>query len=99
MLEEHDREQMVRAGRWIATVPALGRKPGYHLDGLSSPFVPWSTIAERYVGAAGDPRKLKGFYNLVLGLPYEISGDAPSHEALMLRREYGLKRGHIPPKG
>jgi phage terminase large subunit GpA-like protein len=99
VIEEHDRGRMVRAGRWIATAPAPGRKPGFHLDGLSSPFVPWAKIAERYVGAAGDPRKLKGFFNLTLGLPFEMKGDAPSHEILMLRREEGLKRGHIPAKG
>ena len=99
VIEEHDRDQMVRVGRWIATAPAPGRKPGFHFDALSSPFVPWSMIAERYVGAAGDPRKLKGFYNLTLGLPFEMKGDAPSHEILMLRREEGLKRGHVPPKG
>jgi phage terminase large subunit GpA-like protein len=99
VLEEHDRAQMVRAGRWIATASAPGRKPGFHFGGLESPFVPWSTIAERYVGAAGDPQKLKGFYNLTLGLPFEMKGDTPSHEILMLRREEGLKRGHIPPNG
>ena len=99
VIQEHDRDQMVRTGRWIATAPAPGRKPGFHFDALSSPFVPWSTIAERYVGAAGDPRKLKGFFNLTFGLPFEIKGDAPSHEILMLRREDGLKRGHVPPKG
>ena len=99
VIEEHDRDQMVREGRWIATAPAPGRKPGFHFDALSSPFVPWSMIAERYVGAAGDPRKLKGFFNLTLGQPFELKGDAPSHEILMLRREEGLKRGHVPPKG
>jgi phage terminase large subunit GpA-like protein len=99
VIEEHDRCRMVRAGRWIATAPAPGRKPGYHFDGLASPFVPWAKIAERYVGAAGDPRRLKGFWNLTLGLPFEMKGDAPSHEILMLRREPGLKRGHLPPKG
>jgi phage terminase large subunit GpA-like protein len=90
---------MVRAGRWIATAPAPGRKPGYHFDALSSPFVPWDKVAERYVDAAGDPQKLKAFYTLTLGLPFEMKGDAPSHEILMLRREEGLKRGHIPPQG
>jgi hypothetical protein len=29
-------------------------------------------IAERYVSAAGDPRKLKGFFNLTLGAPFEF---------------------------
>ena len=99
VIEEQDRSRMVRAGRWIATAPAPGRKPGYHFDALSSPFVPWDKVAERYVDAAGDPQKLKAFYTLTLGLPFEMKGDAPSHEILMLRREEGLKRGHIPPQG
>ena len=58
VIEEHDRDQMVRAGRWSATAPRPGRKPGYHFDALSSPFVPRSTIVERYVVSSGDPRKL-----------------------------------------
>jgi phage terminase large subunit GpA-like protein len=99
VIEERDRSRMVRAGRWIATAPAPGRKPGFHFDALSSPFVPWDKIAERYVDAAGDPQKLKAFYTLTLGLPFEMKGDAPSVEILMLRREAGLKRGHIPARG
>ena len=99
VLEEHDRARMVRAGRWIATAPAPGRKPGFHFDALSSPFVPWSKIAERYVAAAGDPQRLKGFYNLTLGLPFEIRGDAPDHVRLLERREDDLKRGHVPARG
>jgi phage terminase large subunit GpA-like protein len=99
VIEERDRGLMVRAGRWVATAPAPGRKPGYHFDALSSPFVPWDKIAERYVDAAGDPQKLKAFYTLTLGLPFEMKGDAPSVELLMLRREEGLKRGHIPAQG
>jgi phage terminase large subunit GpA-like protein len=75
VIEERDRGLMVRAGRWIATAPAPGRKPGYHFDALSSPFVPWDKVAERYVDAAGDPQKLKAFYTLTLGLPFEMKPD------------------------
>jgi phage terminase large subunit GpA-like protein len=68
---------------------------GFHFDALSSPFVPWAKIAERYVSAAGDPRRLKGFYNLTLGLPFEIKGDAPDHVRLIERREEGAEaRAH-----
>jgi phage terminase large subunit GpA-like protein len=42
---------------------------------------------------------LKTFSNLWLGLPFEITGDTPRAEALMERREEGLKRGHIPARG
>jgi phage terminase large subunit GpA-like protein len=99
VIEEADRARMVRGGHWIATAPAPGRKPGFHFDALSSPFVPWSKIAERYVNAAGDPQRLKGFFDLTLGLPFEVKGDAPDHVRLLERRENGLKRGHIPPRG
>ena len=86
---------LMRAGKWVATAPE-GLYPSYHFDALSSPFVPWDHIAAAYVACGDDPQKLKPFYNLFLGLPYEIRGDAPDHEALMARRE-DYRRGHIPP--
>lgn len=99
VIEEYDRTGMIRAGRWIATDTTPGRIPGFHFDALSSPFVPWAKIAERSVLAGQDETKLKTFWNLTLGLPYEIRGDAPDHVRLMERREEGLKRGHIPARG
>ena len=99
VIEEGQRDAMLKSGRWIATAPARGRKPGFHLSAMNSPFVPWSKIAERFVEAADDPDKLKGFYNLTLGLPFESKGDAPDYVRLMERREDGLPRGHVPPNG
>lgn len=98
-IEEHHRVGMIRMGRWIATDPGEGRMRGYHFDALSSPFVPWAKIAERRVKAGDDPLKLKTFFNLVLGLPYEFKGDAPDHVRLMERREAQPPRGHVPPRG
>ncbi len=69
--------RLVRRGRWIATAPRPGAYPSYHFDALSSPFVPWDKIAERAVAAGDDPNKVKAFYNLTLGRPYELRGDAP----------------------
>ena len=99
VIEERDRGRMLRDGRWIATAPGIGRKPGFHLDALSSPFVPWAKIAERYVAASDNPDKLKTFYNLTLGQPFEVKGDAPDHVRLLERREDATPRGHVPPKG
>lgn len=99
IIEEFERTALVRAGRWIATDPAPGRIAGFHFDALSSPFVPWSVIARRSVEAETDPTKQKTFANLTLGLPFELRGDAPDHKRLMERREEGLTRGHIPPRG
>lgn len=88
-------------GRWIATAPGPGKYPSYHFDALSSPLVPWDDIAKEYcrVAALGDPSEWKTFYNLTLGLPYEMTGDTPDHVRLMERRSPDLPRGHIPPWG
>lgn len=99
VIEAHQRDALVRKGQWIATDPKPGAYPGYHFDALSSPFVPWSTIAERWVKAQGDPKELKGFENLTLGLAFDPRGDAPDHVRLMQRRMADWKRGHIPPLG
>jgi phage terminase large subunit GpA-like protein len=94
----HEKNELVRGGAWIATAPAPGKFPSYHIDALSSPFVPWDKIAERYIAAQSDPAKLKAFYNLTLGEAYEIKGDAPDHVRLYERREE-YPKGKIPPRG
>jgi phage terminase large subunit GpA-like protein len=61
--------------------------------------VPWDDVAAKLVAAGDDQQKAKAFFNLTLGKPYEIKGDAPDHVRLMERRKDGLIRGHIPPDG
>lgn len=83
---------------WIPTAPAPGKYRSRHVDAFSSPFVPWDVIAKRIVDAGTDPAKLKTLYNLTLGLPFEVKGDAPDHARLMERREdYEAER--IPARG
>lgn len=98
-VENHEKIAMIRAGRWVASAARPGAFPSYHLDALSSPFVPWDEIAKAFVAAADNPLELKSFWNLWLGLPYEMRGDAPDHVRLMTRREEAPPRGHIPPRG
>lgn len=95
----HERDGMVREGRWVATASRPGAFPSYHFDSLSSPFVPWDEIAREAVDAEGDTKRLRVFYNLKLGLPYEETGDGPGYEMLLTRREDYGPRGHIPPQG
>ena len=99
IVENHQKRELLRRGRWIPAASRPGAFPSYHFDALSSPFVPWDAIAAERVAAGDDPTRLKTFENLWLGRPYEIRGDAPSHVRLMERREEGLTRGHIPPRG
>jgi phage terminase large subunit GpA-like protein len=99
IVAHHDKLALIRQGRWIAGSARPGAFPSYHLDALSSPFVPWDEIAKAFVAAGDDPARLKTFRNLWLGLPFEIRGDAPDHVRLMERREDGVPRGHVPPQG
>ena len=100
VIEGHQKYALVEQSPhgWIAIAPGPGKHRSYHFDALTSPFVPWDKIAERFVLAGDDPSKLKAFYNLTLGLAYEMKGDAPDHQRLMERREDHL-RGTIPPWG
>ncbi|MBZ7923118.1 phage terminase large subunit family protein [Ensifer adhaerens] len=99
IVQSHEKVSLYRKGKWIAEASRPGAYPSYHFDALTSPFVPWEKIAERFVACNGDPQKLKTFFNLTLGLPFDMKGDAPDHVRLMERRETGLKRGHIPAQG
>ncbi len=85
-------------GRWEPTAPAPGKYRSYHFDAFASPFVPFEDIARKFVEAGEDQSKLKTFYNLTLGLPFEIRGDAPEYARLMERRE-DYARGKIPADG
>jgi phage terminase large subunit GpA-like protein len=94
----HEKNALIRRGKWIATDPQPGKFRSYHLDTLSSPLVPWDEIAKVYVSAGDNPQKLKAFWNLWLGLPYEMKGDTPEHESLLARRENYPQRS-VPAGG
>lgn len=98
VIAAHEKNALVRTGRWVATAPGPGKHRSYHFDALASPFVPWDEIARRYIEAKDNPAKLKTFDNLTLGLAHEARGDAPDHVRLMERREdYDI--GRVPPRG
>ncbi len=87
VIEGAQKLEVYRTGRWIATAPGPGRYPSYHFDELSAPFSSWDDIAAQYVAAGNDPAKLKTFWNLTLGLPFDVAGEAPDYELMMQRRE------------
>ncbi|QKV20252.1 phage terminase large subunit family protein [Oricola thermophila] len=99
IIEGHEKNAVYRTGKWIPTAERPGAGRSYHFDAMSSPLVPWDEIAKKFCGIDGDPVKAKTFYNLWLGLPYEVRGDAPDHVRLLERRDGDLVRGHIPPLG
>jgi phage terminase large subunit GpA-like protein len=99
VIEAHQRDGLVRQGRWIAGAARPGAFPSYHFDALSSPFVPWDEVPKADVAAGDSPTGLKTFTNIWLGRPFEVRGDAPDHVRLMERREEGPPRGHVPREG
>lgn len=99
IIEGHEKNAVYRTGKYLPAAARPGAGRSYHFCAMSSPLVPWEEVARKFVEANGDPLKLKAFYNLWLGLPYEVRGDAPDHVRLMERREADLVRGHIPPLG
>jgi phage terminase large subunit GpA-like protein len=90
--------RLVRAGRFVPRNPE-GAYPSFHVDALISQLTTWDHLVEAFLAAGSDEKKLKAFYNLWLGLPYELRGDAPDHELLARRVERELKRGQVPARG
>lgn len=98
-ISELERVQAVRAGRYIPTLTAPDRHPGFHVDAFMSLMMSYEAIAEDKIsyeakGEAG----AKDYHNLVLALPYQMKGNAPDHQRLMERRE-NYPGGTIPAGG
>ena len=76
--------------RWVAKNPeALGEGfRSFHLNAFWSPWTDWRKECKKFLDAKDDPERLKTFYNLELGLPFERRGLTTAiPEALYLRRE------------
>lgn len=100
LIDDTMRVAMIRAGRWKATAQGYDRHPGFHIDAFISLMMSYEAIAEDFLTSRkkGEIGR-KDFSNLVLGAPYLFKGDAPDHVRLMERREDGLERGRVPPRG
>jgi len=98
-ISEAERVAGVKAGRWIPMLDDPDRHPGFHIDAFISLMMSYEAIAEDWIKAQKSESAKKDFYNLNLGLPFKFTGNAPDHVKLMERREEGMKRGHVPPRG
>lgn len=98
LIDHAYKESMIKAGRWIATAPGPGKHPGFHINQLYSPFVPWDDTVKEYLDAKGDPVKEKVFTQQVLGEAFEQKGEAPDAVKLLGRREE-FPLGRIPVGG
>src|SRR5208337_2521958 len=101
LIEEHHRDAIVRAGRWVAARPEKARHHrSFTLWAAYSPLKSFELIARAWLTARGDPEAEKTFYNDVAGRPYQVKGEAPPWEELRNRAELvGHARATIPHGG
>lgn len=103
IIEHKSKREMVEAGEWRATAPAVrgasGRlKVSYHIWAAYSfsPNATWGQIAIEFLDAKGDPEKLKTVINTLLGETWQEQGEAPDWQRLYQRREE-YQIGTVPP--
>jgi phage terminase large subunit GpA-like protein len=92
LIPERYKQQMLDAGRWVATFP--GRAiVGFALNALYSPWREiWADLATEWVEAQRNPEKLKAFINLRLGECWEEQGFSLEPHQLRRRCEkYGAE--------
>ncbi len=98
VIEQRHRRDIVKQGRWIADRPELkASHRSFYVWSAYAPLMSWQRIAEEAIRSEGDPDSEKTFYNDVLGLAYEVQGEAPPYDLLKKRAdETGHRRGIIP---
>lgn len=98
-IEHKHKRGIVAAGEWVAERPRA-RDVSFHVWRAYAPTRDWHSIAVDWLNAEGDPAAEQTFFNDVLGLPYEISGEAPAWQEIRERAERdGHERGQVPPGG
>jgi phage terminase large subunit GpA-like protein len=87
-IEESEKYEMIRHGRWKATVTSTdGRTAGFYLNALYSPWVEWTRLAQEWIAAQNDSEKLQVFTNTRLAESWELKGDGAEESALSSRLE------------
>lgn len=84
--DDRNKMDLIQAGEWIPTAKAkTPNYRSYHLNALVAPIfmASWQTYVYQYLDAINSEgakriAKLKTFYNLVLGLPYEVENTTVS---------------------
>lgn len=101
MIEEHQRAEMLRRGRWIARNPKAAREHrSFYIWSAYSRLQSFERIAREWLAARGAPDKEKVFYNDTAGKAYQVKGEAPPWEDLRHRAEAGgHARRTIPESG
>lgn len=87
LIADTEKAAMLARGKWVKHNPA-SKRAGFHIAGLISPWVRWREVAEKWLKRKDDPEQRKTFFNTVLGLLYQESGEIPDAKSLAGRREH-----------
>ena len=96
----HTEEQMRMApAKWIAQNPEAVKNGhrSFKLSAFASPWVPWESIAYKFLSSKDDPAALQTFYNTVLGEWWQDrSGTMDSADVYARREDYGTMEDGSP---
>jgi phage terminase large subunit GpA-like protein len=98
LIPESHKRTMVNSGKWVVTRPEVRGHAGFRISSLVAllPACSWAKLAEKFDKAGNDPALLQPFYNLDLGLPFEIAGEVIDASLLQSRVE-DFSLDNIPP--
>lgn len=97
VLEEADRYEMLKTGRWVATAPFRG-VAGFWMSGLYSPWQRLADIVADFLASKDYPETLMAWTNTTLAELWEERGEKAQPDALAARaEEYPL--GFVPAGG
>jgi phage terminase large subunit GpA-like protein len=92
-IDEHHKAEMLAAGYWEARAPWQGRPDRQHRSYWcwaaysEQANASWARLVAEYEEVKNYPDRLQTFWNTVLGLVWQVQGEAPEWEGLMRRRE------------
>ena len=96
----HSEDEMrVAPAKWIAENPDAVKNGhrSFKLSAFASPWVPWESIAYKFLSSKDDPAALQTFYNTVLGEWWQDrSGTMDSGDVYARREDYGTMEDGTP---
>lgn len=99
VINEGSKPDMLAKGRWIAGRPWVKQHRSYHINGLYAPLglgLSWVKIAQRWINAQGDSKKLKAFWNTDMGEVFSDAADDIEDISLISRLEDYPARDALP---
>lgn len=82
--KENFKHEVLNTGVWKPEVePKTPFIESYQINGIYSPFLPWSDICQAWIDSEGDPVGRKDFMNLKMGMPYRETGARPKAQKLI----------------